>query len=135
MDVETRDLKSFKVLKIHNPFESRILHRCRYRLVVNTYKGCQNRCFYCYTYSYTRLLDVLNPKCKVEFMSNLDKDIQRYEECRLPKNLVYVSSNCEALQPLLEDRYRHTMYALRRLREAGFPIIVMTKNPGKLLEQ
>jgi DNA repair photolyase len=102
--------------------------------VVNPYKGCQNRCFYCYTYSYTKLPDVLDPKCKVEFSANLDKDIQRYEKHGLPKKLVYVSSNCEALQPLLEDKYVHTLYALRKLKEAGFPIIIMTKNPSKLLE-
>jgi len=130
-----RFLKSSQILKIHNPFESRELHGCRFRLVVNTYKGCQYKCLYCYTYSYTMHPDILVPKCKVNFKARLDEDIEKYQESGLPKRLVYVSSNCEPFQPKLEDEHKHSLYALQRLGEAGFRTIVMTKNPGRLLEQ
>jgi len=125
--------RSLRVLKLHNPFESRGIYQCRTRLVVNTYKGCSNLCQYCYTYSYTRFSDILNPKPKDDFEKNLERDIQRYCSSGLPKYPVYVSSNCEPLQPL-EDKYKNTLYALRKLRANNFPILIMTKNPSKLLE-
>jgi DNA repair photolyase len=75
----------------------------------------------------------LNPKPKEDFRNSLEKDIQRYCSSGFPKYPVYVSSNCEPLQPL-EDEYRHTLYALKKLTEKDFPILIMTKNPSKLLE-
>jgi len=125
--------RSLRVLRLHNPFESRKSYQCRTRLVVNTYKGCSNQCYYCYTYSYTKLSDILNPKPKDDFEENLERDVRRYCSSGLPKYPVYVSSNCEPLQQL-EDKYGHTLYALRKLRENNFPVLVMTKNPSKLLE-
>jgi len=66
-------------------------------------------------------------------VNNLEKAVQRYCSSNLPKYPVYVSSNCEPLQPL-EEKYKHTLYALTKLTENDFPVIIMTKNPGKLLE-
>jgi len=127
-------IRSLRVLKLHNPFESRVSYRCRTRLVVNTYKGCSNLCQYCYSYSYTKLPDILDPKPKEDFEEHLEKDVEKYCSSGLPKYPVYVSSNCEPLQPL-EDKYKHTLYALRKLSEKEFPIIIMTKIPHRLLEQ
>ena len=122
-----------RVLSIHNPFKSRVSYGCRLRLAVNTYVGCYNRCLYCYTYSYTRKEFILNPRIKKNFKGRLDRDIREYCGLGLPKIPVYLSSNCEPFQPL-EEEHRHSLYALQRLTEAEFPIILMTKNPAKLLE-
>jgi len=77
--------------------------------------------------------DILQPKPKVEFRKRLNEDIERFCSSGLPKYPIYVSSSCEPFQPL-EATYGHSLYTLRRLAENGFPIIIMTKNPEKLLE-
>ncbi|MEM2210882.1 MAG: hypothetical protein QW372_05620 [Nitrososphaerales archaeon] len=121
-----------RILTIHNPFNSR--YKCRLRLVINTYVGCPNWCMYCYTYSYTPIIYINNPKSKKEFIERINEDIEKYVKNNLPKLPVYVSSNCEAFHPLLEDKFAHTLYALQRLKEFDFPTIIMTKFPSKLLE-
>ena len=133
IDELTKFSSSSGVLKLHNPFDVRHRFGCPTRLVVNTYKGCDGRCWYCYTYSYVKKLDLLQPKPKVNFEKRLDEDVQKFCSAGLPKYPVYLSSSCEPFQPL-EDRYRHSFYTLCKLVENEFPIIVMTKNPKKLLE-
>jgi len=128
----TKFMRSRKVLRLHNPFESRKAFGCQMRLVVNTYRGCPYRCLYCYTYSYTRPSDIANPKPKKDFENNLRKDLLRYTSKGWPRFPVYVSSNCEPFQPL-EEKHRFTLFTLKELAKNGFPLIVMTKNPKQLL--
>jgi DNA repair photolyase len=102
--------------------------------VVNTYVGCRNRCWYCYTTSYTRISDIFNPRCKKDFRRRLEQDVEEYCSRGFSKYPVYVSSNCEAFDPTLEERYGDALYTLRVLEKHNFPIIIMTKNPGTLLQ-
>lgn len=126
--------KSGRVLAFHNPYQSRKLHGCRPGLVVNVYVGCPNRCCYCYTTSYTKTSDILNPRCKKDFRGRLEQDIKEYVSRGFPRYPVYVSSNCEAFEPGLEERYGDTLYALKILGDAHFPVVIMTKNPSMLLQ-
>jgi hypothetical protein len=47
---------------------------------------------------------------------------------------VYLSSNCDAFESGLEERYGDALYSLKVLRDANFPILIMTKNPSMLLK-
>ncbi len=120
--------KYAKVLKKFNPFRPKI---CPLRLEVNVYTGCAFQCVYCYARAYIRGFD--KPRRKPNFEENLKRDVERAVEIGLNKLPVSISNSCDPLQPL-EDKYEHTLYTIRLLTENGFPIIVVTKNPSKLLE-
>jgi len=138
----TRLLRGLRVLRPHNPFLSRQRYGCRRRLTVNIYKGCgwrthgdaaDWRCLYCYAVSTTRVEDLHHPRPKEDFRRRLDRDLKRYRRSHLPKYPVYLSSNSDPFQ-ILEEWHGHALYTLRRLGEEGYPIILMTKNPGMLLK-
>ena len=59
----------------------------------------------------------------------LARDMREYVARGFPRYHVYVSSNCEAFEPSLEERYRDTLHALNILRDAHFPVVIMTTNP------
>ncbi|MBS7618854.1 hypothetical protein KEJ25_09735 [Candidatus Bathyarchaeota archaeon] len=120
--------KHAKVLKKFNQFQPKI---CPLRLEVNVYTGCVFQCVYCYARAYICGFD--KPRCKPNFEENLKRDIEKAVEIGLNKLPVSISNSCDPLQPL-EDKYRHTLFAIKLLTENGFPIIVVTKNPSKLLE-
>jgi DNA repair photolyase len=117
-----------KVLKRFNPFRSKT---CPLRLEVNVYTGCAFQCIYCYARAY--ICGFEEPRCKSNFEENLKKDVKKAVEIRLNKLPVSISNSCDPLQPL-EDKYRHTLLTIKLLTENDFPIIVITKNPSKLLE-
>ncbi|MEM3437256.1 MAG: DUF1848 family protein [Nitrososphaerales archaeon] len=138
--IEFTTSSRLKVLRAHNPFASRYMYKCRRRLVVNVYKGCLwslkdaigGRCLYCYAISTTKVKDLQSPKPKGDFKAKLDRDIEKYNASGFPKYPTYLSSNTDPCQ-LLEERYHHTLYALKKLGEHGYPIVFMTKNPEMLL--
>jgi DNA repair photolyase len=120
--------KQAKVLKRFNPFRSKT---CPFRLEVNVYTGCAFQCIYCYARAYIRGFE--KPRCKPSFEENLKKDVKKAVEIGLNKLPVSISNSCDPLQPL-EDKYGHTLLTVKLLTENGFPIIIVTKNPSKLLE-
>jgi DNA repair photolyase len=126
--------RSGRILALHNPYQSRNLHGCRLRLVVNTYVGCPNRCVYCYITSYTKISDINNPRRKKDFRTRLERDVKEYLAQGYPKYPVYLSSNCDAFESGLEERYGDALCSLKVLRDANFPILIMTKNPSMLLK-
>jgi DNA repair photolyase len=96
--------------------------------------GCPNRCCYCYTTSYTKISDINNPRCKKDFRTRLERDIKEYLAQGYAKYPVYLSSNCDAFESSLEERYGDALYSLKVLRDANLAILIMTKNPSMLLK-
>lgn len=121
--------RNAKILRIFNPFRSRT---CPLRLEVNVYVGCAYQCKYCYSRAYIREFD--KPRCKPNFEKNLTEDVEKALEMGLNRLPVNVSNSCDPLQPL-ESRYKHALFAMRLLIENEFRLIVLTKNPSKLLER
>ncbi|MEM0056952.1 MAG: DUF1848 family protein [Candidatus Geothermarchaeota archaeon] len=120
--------KDAKILKVFNPFRSR---RCPLRLEVNVYVGCAYQCKYCYSRAYIRNFD--KPRCKPNFEKNLAEDVKRALEMGLNELPVNISNSCDPFQPL-ENKYKHSLFAMKLLIENNFHLIVLTKNPSKLLK-
>lgn len=120
--------KPNRILTRFNPFHSRL---CPQRLEVNVYTGCAFQCAYCYARAYIRDFD--KPRFKPNFEKRLKNDIKDALRLGLDKLPVSISNSCEPLQPL-EDKYRHALLAIKLLTESGFRIIILTKNPAKLLD-
>ncbi len=115
---------------VFNPFKSRRDFPCPVRLTLNVYVGCAFGCRYCYGQTYIR--DFSIPRAKSRFPELLERDIELLKEAGL-RPWISISNSTEPLQPL-EEREGHTLYALRRLLEEGFPVLLVTKNPEKLCE-
>jgi DNA repair photolyase len=64
----------------------------------------------------------------------LERDVKEYISQGFPRHPVYLSSNCDAFESSLEERYGDALYSLKTLRDANFPILIMTKNPSMLLK-
>jgi DNA repair photolyase len=111
-----------------NLFHSR---SCPERLEVNVYTGCAFQCTYCFARAYIRDFD--KPRCKQNFEKRLERDIKDALRLGLDKLPVSISNSCEPFQPL-EDKYRHALLAIKLLTESGFRILILTKNPAKLLD-
>jgi len=102
---------------------------CPIRFVVNPYKGCDFKHKYCYVwYKYKHA----GPK--QGFRKSLKHDIQRAKRFGLGDFFVMVSSSTDPFQPI-ERKYKDTLFALKELLDNGFPILIMTRNPGMLLEK
>ncbi|MFQ5710619.1 MAG: radical SAM protein [Candidatus Geothermarchaeales archaeon] len=119
-----------RVLTWFNPFKSRERFQCPPRLCVNVYAGCAYQCRYCYAWAYVP--NFHRPRCKPNFKRNLKGDIEKALGRSLKTLMVSISNSTEPLQPL-EDEHKHTLYAVERLMEAGFRVILVTKNPLRLL--
>lgn len=119
-----------KLIKPFNPFASKKRFGCKDRLSLNVYLGCFFRCRYCYTlWSNTHW----KVKCKEGFKDGLKKDIEEIKKKGLSHLLISISNSTEPLQPL-EYKYRHTLFALKTLAEAGLKGVIITKNPSLLLD-
>lgn len=127
--------KNFYTIKPLNPFKSRVKYRMSFKLAVNPYKGCPYKCIYCYIYGYTQLSNIRYPVSKKLFKRRFRRDLREYARLSLPKYPVYLSSSCEPLHPFLESRYGNTLYVLKSLKEEGFPVVILTKNPTQLLKE
>lgn len=117
------------VMKQFNPFESRSKFGCPPRFCINTYVGCAHRCAYCYAW-WQKGFDRVRPK--VDFKRKLDRDIERALKAGLRDLPVSISNSTDPFQPI-EAELGHTLYALSSLKVRGFKVIILTKNPEKLL--
>lgn len=127
--------RNFYSIKPLNPFKSHVKRESIVKLAVNPYKGCPYRCVYCYIYGYTKTANIRNPASRKLFKRRFKRDLREYARLGIPKYPVYISSSCEPLHPFLEERYGNTLYALEALKEEGFPVVVLTKNPAQLLKE
>jgi len=118
------------VLTQFNLFKAREVLGCPLVLSVNPYVGCPYRCLYCYSWA-TPNFEV--PRCKKDFEKRLDAEIGRAVQLGLNELLVSVSDRADPFQPL-ESRYKYTLYTIRRLSEAKFRLIILTKNPERMME-
>ena len=91
----------------------------------NFYRGCSHGCVYCYAPSLIRderrwggFVDV-----KVNAPAVLVRELRR-----IPKGVVFLSSASDPYQPA-EARYRLTRKGLVALRNAGFPVVLLTRSP------
>jgi len=120
--------RSSRILKKFNPFGSRA---CPSKLEVNVYTGCAFQCKYCYARAYIRKFE--EPRPKANFEKSLREDINLATKLWLTVLPVSISNSCDPLQPL-EEEYKHTLLTIELLVKHGFKIIILTKNPTKLLE-
>lgn len=122
--------KTALVMRRFNPFESRLSFGCPPLFCINTYVGCAYRCAYCYAW-WQKGFDRVRPKA--DFKRKLDQDIERALKVGLKDLPVSISNSTDPFQPI-EAEFGHTLYALSSLKAHGFNVILLTKNPAKLLE-
>jgi len=118
------------MVKVTEVVAKSILNKCKiYDYCVNAYTGCQVGCRYCYArlfmprYSghsepWGTFVDV-----KVNAVDVLARQAARTRK----KGIVWVSSVCDAYQPL-EEKYRLTRGCLEVLAANGFPVSVQSKS-------
>jgi len=121
-------------LSWYNPISNRFKFNCGYRMVCNVYKSCDHGCRYCYVNGYSK--DVVEGKRNPGFVKRLQKDLEDLTHANLPKGPVHISNSTDPLQERLEKKYGdtyQTLKLLREYREQFSEIIMLTKNPGLLL--
>lgn len=94
---------------------------------VNCYLGCQHGCRYCYATFMTRFRPHAEPwgdfvDVKINAAAILERQVQR-----APLGRVFISSVCDAWQPL-ELRYNLTRACLEVLLRHGYPVTLLTKS-------
>lgn len=124
--------KSSKVIKLFNPNASRSEFGCPLRLCINTYVGCSHQCAYCYNH-WMKGFD--KPHIKIDFERAVKSDIGRIFEYGLEKLVVSISNSTDPLQEPLESINKNTLFALKMLKDKGLKVLILTKNPKKLLEE
>ncbi len=117
------------MLKVREVQAKGILNKSKiYDYCVNCYTGCEHACAYCYASLFMRrysgheepwgeFVDV-----KVNAPEILQKQVRRAK-----KGVVWLSSVCDAYQPL-EAKYRLTRRCLEILAEAEFPVAIQSKS-------
>lgn len=123
--------KSSKIIKLFNPNDSRTEFGCPLRLCINTYVGCSHQCSYCYNH-WMKGFD--NPHIKANFEKALRADIEKIFLYGLDKLVVSISNSTDPFQEPIESTYKHSLFALKALKDRGLKIMILTKNPKKLLE-
>ena len=121
-------------LSWYNPVSSRFKFNCGYRMVCNVYKSCDHGCSYCYVNGY--LKDVIQGKRNPGFIKRLQRDLDDLVLAKLPKGPVHISNSTDPLQERLEKEYRDTYHTLKLLgdyKDNFSEVIILTKNPGLLL--
>jgi DNA repair photolyase len=94
---------------------------------VNPYAGCSHGCVYCYARFATRFSHPREPWGSfVDVRANAARILERELGHSRP-GTVYMSSVCDAWQPL-EARYGITRRCLELLLGAGFPLFLQTKS-------
>lgn len=124
--------KSSKVIKLFNPNASRSEFGCPLRLCINTYVGCSHQCSYCYNH-WMKGFD--KPHIKIDFERAMKSDIGRIFEDGLEKLVVSISNSTDPLQEPLESINKNSLFALKTLKDKGLKVLILTKNPKKLLEE
>lgn len=124
--------KSSKVIKLFNPNASRSEFGCPLRLCLNTYVGCSHQCIYCYN---NWMKGFGKPHVKTDFERAMKSDIGRIFEYGLDKLVVSISNSTDPLQEPLESINKNSLFALKTLKDKGLKVLILTKNPKKLLEE
>lgn len=93
---------------------------------LNPYIGCRHGCLYCYAPDIIRHAQGANWGHWVEAKSNISR-ILRKQIRRMERGTIGLSSVTDPYQPL-EGRLRLTRSCLEVLRDADFPLIIMTKS-------
>jgi DNA repair photolyase len=117
------------MLKVREIQAKGILNKSKiYDYCINCYTGCEHKCAYCYASLFMRrysgheepwgeFVDV-----KVNAPDVLEKQVRRAK-----KGVVWLSSVCDAYQPL-EAEYKLTRRCLEILAAADFPVTVQSKS-------
>lgn len=124
--------KSSKIIKLFNPNDSRSEFGCPLRLCINTYVGCSHQCSYCYNH-WMKGFD--NPHIKTNFEKAVSADIEKIFHYGLDKLVVSISNSTDPFQEPIESTYKHSLFALKALKDRGLKVLILTKNPKKLLAQ
>jgi DNA repair photolyase len=102
---------------------------CPLRLRLNTYWGCRFACRHCYVWD-QGTGTIVRPDRRI--LKQLDDDLRDYPP-GIQKLPVMLSCSTDPMN-MMEPMHKTSLYAMRRLREAGFPMIIRTQNPAQLLE-
>jgi len=94
---------------------------------VNCYVGCTHGCVYCYARFMKRFSGHEEPWGKFLDVKINAPDVLAREVRRKPPGHVFVSSVCDAYQPI-EKRYKLTRECVRILIDAGFHPGILTKS-------
>lgn len=124
--------KGSKIIKLFNPNDSRSEFGCPLRLCINTYVGCSHQCSYCYNH-WMKGFD--KPHTKANFEKALRADIEKIFLYGLDKLVVSISNSTDPFQEPIESTYKHSLFALKALKDRGLKVLILTKNPKKLLAQ
>lgn len=102
---------------------------CPIRFVVNPYQSCSFKCPYCYVWFNKEMASV-----KPDFRKALRHDIERAKNLGLNSYLVEVSASTDPFQ-FIEKEEGETLFAVTKLLDNGFRVLLVTKNPGMLLDK
>ena len=107
------------------------------RWCLNVYVGCEHNCGYCYVNGYNPETVGINPHPKSNFEQDLIKDIEDLHLLGVPSAPLHMSNSTDPLQSTLENKYRHTLFALKLIEKhrAQFTsFVILTKNPAMLCQ-
>ena len=124
--------KKSKIIKGFNPFNSKNKFGCPTRLCCNVYVGCLHRCSYCYNWW---MKDFENARQKKNFEKNIEKDVELIFRLGLENLIISISNSTDAFQEPIESKYKHSLLLLSLLSKRNLKVLILTKNPSKLLEK
>lgn len=101
---------------------------CPLRLAVNTYYSCKHKCGYCYIWSQK---NEVSPK--PGFRKALTHDIDHGKKYDISSYVVEMSPSTDPLQSVEKD-FGESLFAIKELLDEGFKVLIVTKNPGLLLD-
>ena len=116
-------------MKVQEVKAKGILNKSKiYDYCVNCYTGCQHKCAYCYASLFMRRYSGHEEPWGefVDVKVNAPEILQK-QALRAKKGVVWLSSVCDAYQPL-EAEYKLTRRCLEILAEAEFPVAVQSKS-------
>lgn len=112
---------AMRVLRFFDPWKGELC-TCPPKYTLNPYTGCAHRCLYCYISSF--IPKAFEVREKPPFFSALAKDLR---EC--DRNLYLSLSNSSDPYPPIEEERRCTRRVLELCRDAGMPVLIVTKSP------
>lgn len=102
---------------------------CPTRFAVNPYSGCSYEHEYCYSWYKCK-----KPIAKPGFRMALVRETKKAKELGFDRFWVVVSSSTDPFQPI-EKELKEAHFAIGHLLANGFKVLIMTRNPGNLLEE
>lgn len=100
---------------------------CPIRFSVNTYHSCDFKCPYCYIWA-----DKGAAHIRSGFRKALLHDIKRAVEFGVKSCVVEISASTDPFQ-YIEEKEGESLFAIEELLNAGFRVLIVTKNPSMLL--